>query len=322
MNAGRRFRRASIGFWHALASVLVRGFSMRLYAGVAAMLLSASTHAQLLNFDQILARPNPPQPTERVSYGEAPEQIAELWLPSGRGPHPTIVLIHGGCWQSELPGPELLAWQAGALKQRGFAVWSVSYRRLGHDGAGYPGTFNDIADGVDHLRKLAKKHRLDLEPLVASGHSAGGHLAAWAAARPKLPQDSPLWRERPLKIDAVVSVAGLVDLAYARAFVGPACGNDTIDQLVDLPKRGDAAWADTSPARLLPLGVEVQMLSGVFDVIAPPAHAYRYATLAKAAGDPSREQHFDDAGHFELIAPWTPAGAAVIDAIVAAATAD
>ena len=99
---------------------------------------------------------------------------------------------------AELPGPELLAWQAEALRQQGFAVWSVSYRRVGHEGGGYPGTFTDVAQAADHLRELAKTQPLDLARITASGHSAGGHLALWLAARPGPPLCSRLHAAAPL----------------------------------------------------------------------------------------------------------------------------
>ena len=109
--------------------------------------------APLLNFRQVLERPDRPQPQQRVAYAkDAPQQAGELWLPPadrfGPGPYPVVLMVHGGCWLAELPGPELLAWQAEAVRQQGFAVWSISYRRIGHPGGGYPGTFQDVAAAV------------------------------------------------------------------------------------------------------------------------------------------------------------------------------
>ena len=108
---------------------------------------------------------------------------------------------------AELPGPELPAWQAETLRQQGFAVWSVSYRRVGHEGGGYPGTFKDVAQAADHLREQAKTQPLDLARITASGHSAGGHsagghLALWLAARPGLPPGSHLHAAAPCRCTA------------------------------------------------------------------------------------------------------------------------
>jgi len=276
--------------------------------------------APLLSFQRLLDRPERPQPQQRIAYGPLPQQQGELWLPPaerfGRGPYPVALLVHGGCWRADLPGPELLAWQAEALRQQGWAVWSISYRRLGHEGGGYPGSFLDVARGADHLRELARTQALDLGRVTASGHSAGGHLALWLAARPRLPADSPLYQAEPLRLQAVVGVAAVGDLAWGAPFVGAACGADTVARLVDQATRGAAAWADTSPSQLAPLGVPVTLVSGVYDPIVAPAHARRFAQAAGGGAQAPRLLTLDEAGHFELIAPWTPAGAATVQAIV------
>lgn len=69
----------------------------------------------------------------------------------------------------------------------GFAVWNLEYRRI-EGGGGWPATFLDIGAGVDHLRDLAVAHNLDLNRVIVTGHSAGGHLATWVAARPNIPK--------------------------------------------------------------------------------------------------------------------------------------
>jgi len=279
-------------------------------------LFALTAQAQLLSFRDVLNRPDRPQPDHKIAYGSGPQQYGELWLPrDAPGPHAVVILVHGGCWRADLPGPELVAWQADALRKEGLAVWSITYRRLGHEGGGYPGTFQDVAAGADHLRKLAETHKLDLKRVVTTGHSAGGHLALWLAARKNLPTTSALRSADPLAIHGVAPVAGVSDLAYGATFIAPACGADTMHKLADEPKRGKDAWADTSPALLLPLGVPQVMLSGVYDVIVPPAHAKRHQVAAAAKGDRVTLRNFDEAGHFEIIAPWTEAGKEVVKAI-------
>jgi hypothetical protein len=49
----------------------------------------------------------------------------------------------------------------------GFATWNLEYQRLGNDGGGWPGTFQDIASGADHLRQIAVSNQLDLTRVVA-----------------------------------------------------------------------------------------------------------------------------------------------------------
>jgi acetyl esterase/lipase len=278
-------------------------------------------HQPLLNFQRVLERPDRPQPQHRLAYGPAAQQTGELWLPDadrhGAGPYPVVLLIHGGCWMAELPGPELLAWQAEALRQRGAAVWSISYRRLGHEGGGYPGTFQDVAHGADHLRELARSYPLDLGRVTASGHSAGGHLALWLAGRPRLPITSALHTEAPLPLHAVVAVAGVADLAWAAPMLGAVCSPNVTGRLVNEAGRGRDSWTDTSPAALAPLTVPVTLVSGVYDGIVPPAHARRLVQAAGGKGGPPLDVlNLDDAGHFELIAPWTAAGAATVKAIL------
>jgi acetyl esterase/lipase len=265
-----------------------------------------------INYTDLLARPRPAA-TERVPYGNAPSQFADLWLPSGSGSHPVVVLIHGGCWRADLPGLELMTYVAEDLRQHGLAVWNVEYRRLGEPGAGYPGTFEDIADAVDWLRKLAKTKSLDLRRVVAVGHSAGGHLALWAAARGRLPKSSPLYRGDPLPIKAVVSLAGIGDLWMYRAQGPPACGGPGVIDLLDgTASRGPwDVFKDTSPAEMLPLGVPQAIISGALDPIVPAAFGHAYAAKATAAGDPVQEINIGDAGHFELIDPQSSAFAQI-----------
>src|SRR5271156_61409 len=182
-------------------------------AGVCAVAASAfaAAIAGPIRFNDLLARPRGTA-TERIRYGDAPSQFADLWMPGGSGPHPVVILIHGGCWRADLPGLEMMAYAAEDLRQRGVAVWNIEYRRIGEAGGGFPGIFDDVAKAIDWLRKLANDKKLDLKNVVAVGHSAGGHLALWAAARRRLPKSSPLYRGNPLSIKAVVSLAGVPDL--------------------------------------------------------------------------------------------------------------
>lgn len=280
----------------------------------AALLTPLAATAQTLSFLQVLDRPDRPQPDHRLAYGDAPQQFGELWLPKGAGPHPVVLMIHGGCWQAALPGPELLAFQADALRTAGVAVWSISYRRVGHAGGGYPGTFDDVARGADRLPTLARRYPLDLKRLVATGHSAGGHLALWAAARPRIAAGSPLKSAAPLPIPAVVAVAGIPDLDHAARH--KLCGS-SVEQLLGGPPTPERLQ-DTSPQALLPLGLPQALMQGAQDRIVPPAAGEAYRARAIALGESVEVVTLDDAGHFELIAPWTAAGRAVVERIVRA----
>ena len=273
---------------------------------------AAPAAAAPISFMDLLARPRPAA-SARIHYGSAPSQFADLWLPDDNGPHPVVAMLHGGCWRADLPGVDLMAYAADDLRRRGFAVWNIEYRRLGEPGGGYPGTFEDVADAIDWLRKIADANKLDVKNVVAVGHSAGGELALWDAARPRLPKASVLRRGAPLPIKAVVSLAGIDDLAAYRASGPPACGGPRVIDLLD-GTGTRSPWdifTDTSPAELLPLGVPQTIVSGALDPIVPAPFGRAYAAKAKAAGDAVQEITLVDAGHFELIDPQSGAFAQI-----------
>jgi pimeloyl-ACP methyl ester carboxylesterase len=142
-------------------------------------------------------------------------------------------------------------------------------------------------------------------------------LALWLAGRKNLPVNSPLFANDPLPIQAVAPVAGVGDLAWAVPFIGGACEADTVPTLVDEKGRGKAAWADTSPAELLPLGVPVILISGLYDPIVSPAFARRFQfEMARQGAETAQLFTLDEAGHFELISPWTAPGRKVVERIV------
>ena len=154
------------------------------------------TMPPFLTVPDVLALPASP-PDAVVHYGDDPAQFAELRLPAGDGPHPVVVVVHGGCWLGEYD-LGTTSGVADALRRAGCATWHVEYRRLGMAGGGWPGTFIDVGAGIDALREASGAHRLDLARVVVTGHSAGGHLATWAAARHRVPRDSDVWTPDPL----------------------------------------------------------------------------------------------------------------------------
>lgn len=156
---------------------------------------------------------SPRSATER--YGSAPEQYVDVRIPAGEGPHPVVVLAHGGFWKAEY-GLELMDPLADDLVQRGLAVWNLEYRRVGQPGGGYPGTFRDVAAGIDVLADLGVRYELDIGRVAVVGHSAGGHLALWAASRMHLPAGAP--GASPIVMPAfIVGLAAVTDLAQAAA---------------------------------------------------------------------------------------------------------
>jgi acetyl esterase/lipase len=276
--------------------------------------------ARLMGWGDLLARPMP-EGARRIAYGPGEGQFGDLWLPDGVGPHPVAIMIHGGCWQAKIANLTIMNWAADDLRRRGIAVWNIEYRGVDQAGGGWPGTFADAAAGADALRRLAGPNRLDLTRVVAFGHSAGGHLAAWLAARPRLPAQSPLASPDPLPISAVVSSGGLPDLKADKAASGAACGPEVIDRLTGAATaaRPDV-WADTSPAERLPLGVSQFIVNGAEDPVAPPWLGRAFARRVRAAGDPVRLTVLRATGHVELIAPgsraWAREAAIVVGLLV------
>ncbi len=137
---------------------------------------------ELMAWPDLLERARP-EPDETIRYGEASLQVVDLWLPKGGGPHPTVLMVHGGCWQSDIADRRIMNWIADDLRKRGIAVWNIDYRGVDRAGGGYPGTFLDVAAAADALGRHAVARGLDWKRPVAVGHSAGGHLALWLAAR-------------------------------------------------------------------------------------------------------------------------------------------
>jgi acetyl esterase/lipase len=284
----------------------------------------ASAPAELMKWPALLERERP-MPSETITYGEQAMQRVDLWLPEGRGPHPTVLMVHGGCWQTDIADRRIMNWIADDLRKRGIAVWNIDYRGVDREGGGYPGTFADAAAAADALRIHASRYNLDVSPLVAVGHSAGGHLALWLAARrsPKarasnllIPRRSPLLGANPVRIDTVISLGGLPDLELAATPPGSGCGTEVIEKLVGPPTLSSRnVYADTSVPLLAPLGARQVLINGRQDRIIPTEYAYDYERKMRAAGDEVKVRMLDRTGHVELIAPETEAWAAAVEEV-------
>ncbi len=246
------------------------------------------------------------KPLARLSYDTHPQAFGYLRIPEGKGPYPVAMVIHGGCWLAALhidaQNTEPLS---DALTDMGVATWNIEYRQLGQEGAGFPGTFLDVAHAADYLQQVAEKYHLDLTRVMVFGHSAGGQLALWLAARDKLPSTSPLYLPHPLKLNAVVSLGGVVDLKAARMPAEKICGVDVIGGL--LGEKVDpismARYAETSPMEMLPIAVPQILISGEADSVVPTRLSEWYMKRAKSTADDATLVVVPFAGHHEYVTP-------------------
>lgn len=245
-----------------------------------------------------------------LAYDAGAYQFGELYLPEQPGPCPVAILIHGGYWRARF-GLDLMHGLAEDLARRGIAAWNIEYRRVGNPGGGWPGTFLDVARATDYLREIAASYELDLSKVVSIGHSAGGHLALWLAARAKILALDPLSPlAQPLALAGVVSLAGVLDLHLAYQL---HLSNDAVVELLgaspaDVPER----YAATSPAALLPLGVPQVLIHGTADAHVPIQVSQSYAAAARAAGDPLNYFEPERVDHFDIINAETEAWVLIV----------
>ncbi len=272
----------------------------------------SSVNADIMTVEDLLADLSSGEPGMKIAYGSDPLQFGELHVPAGEGPFPVVVFIHGGCWLAEydITTTRPLAW---ALHEQGLAVWNLEYRRVGNPGGAYPGTLLDIGSGTDYLRSLAMEYPLDLSRVIVMGHSAGGHLALWTGARPRIPADHDLYQPDPLPLIGVVALAPAA--ALTQLHQQGNCDN-VIDRLMDgSPAERPERYAYVEPARMAPIGVQQTLIMGVHDTVWTP-FGEAYATAARAIGDTGIKRVLaPDSGHFEVINPDSSTWTMVLDAV-------
>ncbi len=293
----------------------------------------------------VLTRPAPP-PDHTIRYGPGPEQIADIRLPgpaspgcglgsSGCGPAPLILLLHGGFWRAAYDRTHLGP-MATALAAAGYLVCIPEFRRVGQAGGGWPGTFDDVAAAVDTLPALVETFIHDgldgrgrsggstgsgsstgsggsaPRQVLLAGHSAGGHLALWAAGRHRLAPGQP-WRaarSRPLR--GVVALAAVSDLVACHA--GRLDDDAAAALLGGSPEQYPHRYTATNPASLVPLDTPLRAVHGTADDRVPCAMSRAFIACARDAGDDAELSELPGTGHFEIIDPLSAAWPAVMSA--------
>ena len=270
--------------------------------------------AQLITPADLVAGPQA-EADHRIAYGPGPLHFGDLYLPSGVGPHPVLAFIHGGCFLSAFDLAHT-ANLARAVADEGYAVWSIEYRRVGDEGGGWPGTFQDVGRGVDHLRDIADTHSLDLNRTLLAGHSAGGTLALWAADRADLPRGSEVWAAEPLPVNGVFGLAAVGDLEGV--WMTGACGN-VVDRLMGgSPTEVPDRWSAASPMQLAPTPGPATLIVGALDAPwTPPSLAY-FHRAQTVGGEGLRLVELPESGHFEMISPQSSSWAQVLQELHAA----
>jgi acetyl esterase/lipase len=236
---------------------------------------------------------------DEIRYGGDPAQFGELTMPADRSKG-VVVVIHGGFWRAAYDlslGRPL----AASLVDHGWTAYNLEYRRVGN-GGGYPETLDDVAAGID---ALAGVEGLDTSTVVTLGHSAGGHLAVWAAGRPKL-TGTP-WGEPAVRVTAAISQAGVLDLESA-AHLGSGAA------AAFMGDHDDTTLAD--PTAQIPLDVPVRCVHSATDDTVPISQARGYVGRATSAGADA-ELIEVEGDHFVVIDPSSKAWAQTLELLEA-----
>ncbi|MFP3988925.1 alpha/beta hydrolase [Streptomyces sp. E11-3] len=262
-------------------------------------------------------------PDATAAYGDHPDQVIEFYAPRDVAQAaPLVIALHGGAWRSPYDRQHLTPF-VDFLARRGFAVANVEYRRgsslplQGSQGpvAGrWPETFDDVAAALDALPGLVREYAPQADPrrTVITGHSAGGHLALWAASRHVLPADSPWHAPYPAGLRGVVALAPIADLAVAAEL--DVCSG-AVTQLLGGEGEFKARRPQADPALLLPTGIATTLVQGRDDIVVPHAVSEAYADAAGRAGELVGLTLLEDVGHFPLIDPAADACAVVAEEI-------
>ena len=248
---------------------------------------------KIMEWPDLLTREQP-QPDTTIKYGDDPLQVIDIWKPTGKGTKPAVIMIHGGCWQTDIAERDIMNWIADDLRKNGVGVWNIEYRGVDRDGGGYPGTYEDIALASDMFVAQAEAYDFRTDKIIVIGHSAGGHLALWLGNRTAMPA-GPLRGEAPVQVDVAISQGGLPDLREGMRREGHPCGTDAPAKM----SRGE--FALTSPPEMKRGPAKQVLFNNDKDPITPPEYGRRYMEMIR--GKDVSMFVGENQGHVELIAP-------------------
>lgn len=232
----------------------------------------------------------------KIEYGNHPQQFGHLYLPENpvREPLPVVMVVHGGFWSGRY-ALNLGTQYAIEFARAGFAAWNIEYRRVGAGGT-WPEISSDVLAATNAIGAVVQEHSptpFDVHDIRIIGHSAGGHLAVWAAGQ----KDSAI---RPSR---VVSQAGVLDLT-----VGPSNGrvSPALEELLNVTyDDAPQVYRAASPMYRLPIGIPVHCIHGALDAQVPVSQSEKYVAAAGAARDEARLTVIDGEDHFAFLQPGT-----------------
>ncbi len=241
----------------------------------------------------------PPPADHSLPYGTDPNQFGDLRIPKASGPFPVVMNIHGGFWRAKY-GLAHAGHLCAALTKKGIATWNLEYRRVGNAGGGWPGSFEDVANGFRFLPQIAKEYKLDVARVLAMGHSAGGQLALCLAAH-----EPALMR--------AVSLAGVVDLQ--RAFELHLSNDAVVEFMGGKPAEVAEHYQEADPMQLSIRKARQVLIYGTKDDVVPPDFSRKYAEAKRAKGENVKLVEIANADHYEVIDPRSEAWKRVEDAV-------
>ena len=218
-----------------------------------------------------------------VTYLTASNYESKLDVYSRRGattPQPTVVYFHGGFWAAgskDTAIMSLLPWM-----EMGWNVVNVEYRLARVAPA--PAAVEDGLCALRFLAAQAKTYNIDVNRLVVTGESAGGHLTLTSAM---IPESAGLDRQcagaAPVpRVAAAINWYGITDVADV--IDGPNKANLAVTWFGSLPNRLEIA-ARVSPLTYVRGGLPpIMSIHGDKDQLVPYQHAVRLHDALKKAG--------------------------------------
>jgi acetyl esterase len=220
--------------------------------------------------------------TESVEYIKhgSTGYMAKLYKPSGAGPFPIVIDLHGGAWcNGDLADCDS---RDQILAASGFVVAALNFR---HAGEGYPTSLQDINFAIRWMKSNAKKWNGNADAFGLSGTSSGGHLAMLSAMRPNDPRYAAL--PGPSGVDATVKavvmqwpvinpISRYRNALRARDSANPPAWVGDIPGRHDLYWKTEANMIEGNPITILEKGDKAELVPALWIQGQPdPVHDYR-----------------------------------------------